>query len=80
MCATTTLPVSIPICAWVIDGLATVVTQQYGGWLCKGSLFLCRGHRTEWLKTLYLIICMHPLLYKTVKRKIKGSADLGRQI
>ena len=36
-----------------IDGLAAVVTQQYGGNLNEESLFLFCGRRTDRIKALY---------------------------
>ena len=36
-----------------IDGLAAVVTQQYGGQLNEESLFLFCGRRTDRIKALY---------------------------
>lgn len=36
-----------------IDGLAAVVTQQFGGQLDEESLFLFYGRRTDRIKALY---------------------------
>ena len=36
-----------------IDGLAAVVTQQFGGHLDEESLFLFCGRRTDRIKALY---------------------------
>lgn len=36
-----------------IDGLAAIVTQQYGKSLDEESLFLCCGRRTDRIKALY---------------------------
>lgn len=37
-----------------IDGLAAIVSQQYGGYLSEESLFLFCGRRTDRIKALYL--------------------------
>lgn len=36
-----------------IDGLAAIVSQQYGRDLCEDSLFLFCGRRTDRIKALY---------------------------
>ncbi|WP_130850992.1 IS66 family insertion sequence element accessory protein TnpB, partial [Intestinimonas timonensis] len=36
-----------------IDGLAAIVSQQYGGCLSEESLFLFFGRRTDRIKALY---------------------------
>ena len=38
-----------------IDGLAAVVTQQFGGHLDEESLFLFCGRRTDRIKALYFL-------------------------
>ena len=47
-----------------IDGLAAVVTQQYGGNLNEESLFLFCGRRTDRIKALYWSGDGYVLLYK----------------
>ena len=47
-----------------IDGLAAVVTQQYGGQLNEESLFLFCGRRTDRIKTLHWTGDGYVLLYK----------------
>ena len=47
-----------------IDGLAAVVTQQYGGQLDEDSLFLFCGRRTARIKALYWTGDGYVLLYK----------------
>ena len=47
-----------------IDGLAAVVTQQYGGQLTEESLFLFCGRRTDRIKALYWSGDGYILLYK----------------
>ena len=47
-----------------IDGLAAVVTQQYGGQLDGESLFLFCGRRTDRMKALYWTGDGYVLLYK----------------
>ena len=47
-----------------IDGLAAVVTQQYGGQLNEESLFLFCGRRTDRIKALYWTGDGYILLYK----------------
>ena len=47
-----------------IDGLAAVVTQQYGSQLSEESLFLFCGRRTDRLKALYWTGDGYLLLYK----------------
>lgn len=47
-----------------IDGLAAVVTQQYGGQLNEESLFLFCGRRTDRIKALYWTEDGYILLYK----------------
>ena len=47
-----------------IDGLAAVVTQQYGGNLNEESLFLFCGRRTDRIKALYWSGDGYILLYK----------------
>lgn len=47
-----------------IDGLAAVVTQQYGGNLNEESLFLFCGRRTDRIKALYWCGDGYILLYK----------------
>ena len=47
-----------------IDGLAAVVTQQYGGQLDEESLFLFCGRRTDRMKALYWTGDGYVLLYK----------------
>ena len=46
-----------------IDGLAAVVTQQYGGQLNEESLFLFCGRRTDRIKALYWTGDGYILLY-----------------
>ena len=48
-----------------IDGLAAVVTQQYGGQLNEESLFLFCGRRTDRIKALYWTGDGYILLYNT---------------
>ena len=36
-----------------IDGLAAIVSQQYGGYLSEESLFLFCGRRTDRIKALF---------------------------
>lgn len=47
-----------------IDGLAAVVTQQYGSHLDEESLFLFCGRRTDRMKALYWCGDGYILLYK----------------
>lgn len=47
-----------------IDGLAAVVTQQYGSHLDEESLFLFCGRRTDRIKALYWYGDGYILLYK----------------
>ena len=47
-----------------IDGLAAVVTQQYGSHLDEESLFLFCGRRTDRIKALYWSGDGYILLYK----------------
>ena len=47
-----------------IDGLAAVVTQQYGSHLDEESLFLFCGRRTDRIKALYWCGDEYILLYK----------------
>lgn len=47
-----------------IDGLAAVVTQQFGGHLDEESLFLFCGRRTDRIKALYWSGDGYILLYK----------------
>ena len=47
-----------------IDGLAAVVTQQFGGHLDEESLFLFCGRRTDRIKALYWSGDGYVLLYK----------------
>ena len=47
-----------------IDGLAAVVTQQYGSKLDEDSLFLFCGRRTDRIKALYWCGDGYILLYK----------------
>ena len=47
-----------------IDGLAAIVTQQYGGQLSEESLFLFCGRRTDRIKALYWSGDGYILLYK----------------
>ncbi len=47
-----------------IDGLASIVTQQYGGNLDEESLFLFCGRRTDRIKALYWSGDGYILLYK----------------
>lgn len=47
-----------------IDGLAAIVTQQYGGYLSEESLFLFCGRRTDRIKALYWSGDGYILLYK----------------
>ena len=47
-----------------IDGLATIVTQQFGQELREDSLFLFCGQRTDRIKALYYSGDGYVLLYK----------------
>ena len=47
-----------------IDGLAAIVTQQYGKELREDSLFLFCGRRTDRIKALYYSGDGYVLLYK----------------
>ena len=47
-----------------IDGLAAIVSQQYGGHLSEESLFLFCGRRTDRIKALYWSGDGYILLYK----------------
>ena len=47
-----------------IDGLAAVVTQQYGSYLDEESLFLFSGRQTDRIKALYWSGDGHIILYK----------------
>ena len=47
-----------------IDGLAAIVSQQYGRDLCENSLFLFCGRRTGRIKALYYSGDGYILLYK----------------
>lgn len=51
------------ICAGGIDGLAAIVSQQYGRDLCEDSLFLFCGRRTDRIKALYYSGDGYILLY-----------------
>ena len=58
-----------------IDGLAAVVTQQYGSHLDEESLFLFCGRRTDRIKALYWCGDGYILLYTTTNQsKTKGLA------
>ena len=50
-----------------IDGLAAVVTQQYGSQLSEESLFLFCGRRTDRIKALYWTGDGYLLLYKRLE-------------
>ena len=52
-----------------IDGLAAVVTQQYGGQLNEESLFLFCGRRTDQIKALYWTGDGYILLYKRLSNR-----------
>ena len=52
------------ICAGGIDGLAAIVSQQYGRDLSEDSLFLFCGRRTDRIKALYYSGDGYILLYK----------------
>ena len=47
-----------------IDGLAAIVTQQYGQELSEDSIFLFCGRRTDRIKALYYSGDGYVLLYK----------------
>ena len=47
-----------------IDGLAAIVSQQFGAPLCEDSLFLFCGRRTDRIKALYFSGDGYVLLYK----------------
>lgn len=47
-----------------IDGLAAIVSQQFGKDLCEDSLFLFCGRRTDRMKALYYSGDGYVLLYK----------------
>lgn len=47
-----------------IDGLASIVTRQYGGTINEESLFLFCGRRTDRIKALYWSGDGYILLYK----------------
>ena len=47
-----------------IDGLAAIVSQQFGVSLCEDSLFLFSGRRTDRIKALYFSGDGYVLLYK----------------
>ncbi len=47
-----------------IDGLAAIVTQQFGKELQEDSLFLFRGRRTDRIKALYYSGDGYVLVYK----------------
>ena len=47
-----------------IDGLAAIVSQQFGAPLCEDSLFLFCGQRTDRIKVLYFSGDGYVLLYK----------------
>lgn len=51
-----------------IDGLAAVVTQQYGSHLDEESLFLFCGRRTDRMKALYWCGDGYILLYKRLSK------------
>ena len=51
-----------------IDGLAAVVTQQYGSQLDEESLFLFCGRRTDRIKALYWCGDGYILLYKRLSK------------
>ena len=59
-----------------IDGLAAVVTQQYGSHLDEESLFLFCGRRTDCIKALYWCGDGYILLYK---RLSNGKFQWPRQ-
>ena len=50
-----------------IDGLAAVITQQFGGHLDEESLFLFCGRRTDRIKALYWEGNGFVLLYKRLE-------------
>ena len=67
-----------------IDGLAAVVTQQYGGQLNEESLFLFCGRRTDRIKALYWTGDGYILLYKRLSngrfqwpRSVGGAEAAG---
>lgn len=47
-----------------IDGLAAIITQQFGGYLSEESLFLFCGRRADRMKALYWSGEGYVLLYK----------------
>ena len=55
-----------------IDGLAAVVTQQYGGNLNEESLFLFYGRRTDRIKALYWSGDGYILLYFGTQIKLRS--------
>lgn len=60
-----------------IDGLAAIVTQQYGRTLNEESLFLFCGRRTDRVKALYWAGDGYVLLYK---RLSNGSFQWPRSV
>ena len=50
-----------------IDGLAAIVSQQFGAPLCEDSLFLFCGQRTDRIKALYWEGNGFVLLYKRLE-------------
>ena len=60
-----------------IDGLAAVVTQQYGSHLDEESLFLFCGRRTDRIKALYWCGDGYILLYKAIIQRKISVAPVG---
>ena len=62
-----------------IDGLAAIVSQQFGAPLCEDSLFLFCGRRTDRIKALYFSGDGYVLLYKRLNNGALSVAHGGAE-
>lgn len=53
-----------------IDGLAAIVSQQFGKDICEDSLFLFCGRRTDRIKAVYYSRDGYILLYKRLNNGV----------
>lgn len=60
-----------------IDGLAAIVSQQFGAPLCEDSLFLFCGRRADRIKALYFSGDRYVLCSKAVKQWHVLVAKIG---